>query len=352
MMQGRLTFQRYFFMRFFKYVLALNLFFVFLFNFIEFFEKLLRVKHSTTYDILYFLTLNLAPSFFEQLPISCWLATCLLLREFYLQQEFDTLLLLGLSLKRFFKLFALVGLCIAIPSFIINEYLVSPLTFKAEQYKMEHFKQISTQKVINKWMTLEQNTFGYLSVLDLQIKEGKDLFLIFMTPEFTIQKTISAPTFLIDEKAQKISIPDGKLFDVENNIQTKISNHTVVSPSFFSQIKINYEAPSVINFSKNLILSHSIIPNAVSNDLIGQLLKRIIAYLLLIIYPLLTFGLFGLMWRRASYRWLIIFAPYPTMIAISLCSDALLHQGVNALLAYSPYLIVFMGLWVIYRSLK
>ncbi len=351
-MQHRLTFQRYFFIRFFKYLLAINLFFVFLFNFVEFFEKLLRVKHSSVYDILYFLTLNLAPSFFEQLPTSCWLATCLLLRELYLQQEFDTLLLLSLSLQKLFKLFAIIGICLALTSFTINEYFIAPLTFKAEQYKMEHFKQISTQRVINKWMNLEQNTLGSFSVLDLQTKEGKDLFLIFMTPQFTIQKTISAPTFFVDNKHQQLTIPEGKIFDVENNIQTKITNHAVTSPSFFSQIKIHYEAPSVVNFSKNLILNHAIIPDAISNGLLGQLIKRIISYLLLILYPLLTFGLFGLVWRNERYRWVIIFTPYPALISVALAADTLLHHGMSAWVAYTPYLGVFAGLWAIYRALK
>jgi lipopolysaccharide export LptBFGC system permease protein LptF len=351
-MQYRLTFARYFFIHFLKYLLTINLLFVFLFNFIEFFEKLLRVKHSSVYDILYFLTLNLAPSFFEQFPTSCWLATCLILREFYLQQEFDTLFLLSLSPRKLFKLLTCIGIGFILSSFTINEYFITPLTFKAEQYKMEHFKQISTQKLINKWIAVEQNIYCYFSLLNFQTKEGEDLFLIFMTPQFTIQKTISAPFFLVDSKQKNLSIPQGKLFDVEKNTQTRITNYIINNPSFFSQIKIHYEIPSIINLSKNLILSYNIIPAAVSNDLLGQLLKRILLYLLLIIYPLLTFGFFGLLWRYSMYRWIIIFTPYPIVIISSLFADLLLHHRFNAWFAYVPYYLIIIGLFIIYRHLK
>jgi hypothetical protein len=173
-----------------------------------------------------------------------------------------------------------------------------------------------------------------------------------MTPQFTIQKTISAPFFLVDSKQKNLSIPQGKLFDVEKNTQTRITNYIINNPSFFSQIKIHYEIPSIINLSKNLILSYNIIPAAVSNDLLGQLLKRILLYLLLIIYPLLTFGFFGLLWRYSMYRWIIIFTPYPIVIISSLFADLLLHHRFNAWFAYVPYYLIIIGLFIIYRHLK
>lgn len=351
-MHPRLTLHRYLFTRFFKYLITINLFFVFLFNFIEFFEKLLRVKHSTVYDILHFLVLNLAPSFFEQLPISCWLTTCLLLRELYLQQEFETMLLFSLNLRKLFKIFAYLGISVACLSIIVNEFFVTPLTFKAEQYKMEHFKQISTQKIINKWLALEQNTYCYFSMLNLQTQKGSDLFLLVMSPQSTIQSTISAPHFYIDTKQHLLKIPEGKFFNVETNQQSKVTNLTIKKPGFFSQIKIHYEIPSIINLSKNVIFSRNTIPTPISNDLLAQLFKRLISYLLLVIYPLLTLGLFSLVWRRELYRWLIIFVPYPLITASALLADQLTHHGIGTWLAYSPYYLILVGLFALYRKLK
>lgn len=351
-MQQRLTLHRYLFTRFFKYLITINLFFVFLFNFIEFFEKLLRVKHSTVYDILHFLWLNLAPSFFEQLPISCWLATCLLLRELYQQQEFESMLLLGLNLRTIFKIFAYMGISIALVSFTVNEFFVTPLTFKAEQYKMEHFKQISTQRLINKWLMLEQNTYCYFSMLNVQTQEGADLFLLTMSPQSTIRSTISAPQFFMDTKQQLLKIPQGKMFNIETNQQSNITDITLKQPGFFSQIKIHHEVPSIINLTKNIIISSNIIPSSIRNDLLGQLIKRIFFYLLLIIYPLLTFGLFALAWRQELYRWVTILLPYPLLTASALLAEQLTHHNLSALLAYTPYYLVLIGLLIIFRILK
>ncbi len=351
-MQITSTFHRYFFSRFFKYLIAINLFFVFLFNFIEFFEKLLRAQHSSVSDILYFLFLNIAPTFFEQLPVSAWLASGLLIRELYQQQELDALLLMSFNFRQLFTLFFTAGLVLAMTSFVLNEYFVTNITFKAEQYKMEQFKQISTQKLISKWMALEQNTFCYFSVLDFQAKTGQDLFIVFITPQYTIQKTISAPAFSIDAQQQRIIIPEGKIFDVEQNLHSKINNYSFTNPSFFSQIYIHHEPPSAINLIKTLVRGHNVIPHTLSNDLLGQLLKRLIAYLLLILYPMLTLGLFALFWRNQTFRWIALLLPYPLFTLASMLTDYMIHHGINAGVSYGPYLIIIGGIAAIYCFLK
>jgi lipopolysaccharide export LptBFGC system permease protein LptF len=351
-MHYKITFQRYFFTRFIKYLLSVNLLLVFLFNFIEFFEKLLRSKHSSIHDILWFFVLNLIPSFFEQLPTSCWLATCLLLREFYLQQEFDTLLLLGVNLRTLFRLFAFIGVCLALTSFAINDFFITKLTLKAEQYKMEHFKQISTQKIINKWIILEQNKFCYFSVLDINKHSGKDFMFVFITPQFILQKIMSASLFTTDEQNQTIKLQEGTIIDIEHNLQKKALSYTIKSPSFFSQVKINGESSSVINCLKNLFFYHSLMPITIKNDILGLLFKRIIVYLSLIIYPIFTFGLFGLMWRRSTYRWLIVFFPYPFLTIFALFIETLLNSGCNAFLANTPYLVLFISIYILFRKLQ
>lgn len=351
------TFYRYFFIRFIKYLLAINLFFVLLFNFIEFFEKLSHAKHASVNEILYFLALNIAPTFFEQLPISTWLTSCLLIRELYLQQELDALVLLCFSLRKLFKLFLIVGTGLAITSLFLNENFVAKLTFQAEQYRMEHFKQVSTRRLINQWMALEPNIVCYFSILNPPVnaeetQDGKDLFLMYITPQFTIQKTVSAPSFLANTKHQKLLLSDGKIFNIETNAQTKFAQFEITNPSFFSQINLHYEAPSIINLTKELVGGRHIIPDAVSNDLLGQLFKRFVLYLLLILYPALTIGLFSLFWHRPTVRWLVIFAPYPLFTITATLADHMLRHGISAWLAYLPYLICIMGTLTLYRILK
>lgn len=371
-MQIAATFYRYFFIRFFKYLLAINLFFVFLFNFIEFFEKLSRAKYSSVHEILYFLALNIAPTFFEQLPISAWLTSCLLIRELHIQQELDALVLLSVSLRKIFILFFTVGCMLACVSLIINEGFVTKLTFKAEQYKMEHFKQISTRRLVNKWFALEPEdgatpeAFCYFSVLNPQqpgeMQQGKDLFLLYTQPKeqgrggegysFVIQKMLSASIFFLDTQKQKIFCPELKTFDVERNTQTKIENYALHSPSFFSQLNLNYEPPTLLYLGKTLFCGHKLIPPAVNNELWGQLFKRIALYMLLILYPMLTFGLFAFFWWRVTLRWVAIFTPYLVFTMTSFLADHMMHAGVHATIAFSPYVFLALGTFMLYRNLR
>ena len=196
---------KYFLKRFFKYLFLINISLTLLFNFIEFFEKIVRVKHATIIMILKFIAMYIPPSFFDTLPLSCWLATCLLIKEFVQQDEWQLLKILNVKIKHIFNLFILAGIISAVFSFVGKEILTLELLNKAEQFRIEKFKQRSTQKIINKWITLSsQNIFCHFGYLDLDLDTGEDITFLYMSPEFKINKIVNSKQFKINPKSQNI----------------------------------------------------------------------------------------------------------------------------------------------------
>ena len=82
---------KYFIKRFLKYFLLINIGITFLFNFIEFFEKIIRVKSATIPHIIKFIALQIPHTFFENFPISCWLASGLFIKEIIQHNEWEAL---------------------------------------------------------------------------------------------------------------------------------------------------------------------------------------------------------------------------------------------------------------------
>jgi len=183
----------YFFKRFFKYFLVINIALTLLFNFIEFFEKIVRVKHATITTILHFIALNFVPSFFETFAISCWLATCLLIKEFSQHNEWESFQILNINHKKLFNLFFMAGAILTVCSFIGKEKISLDLLNKSEKFKLEKLKQTSNQKITTKWLKLSDEIICYFGFLDLEANQGNDLILLYMSPDFEIEKTIKGP---------------------------------------------------------------------------------------------------------------------------------------------------------------
>lgn len=345
------TFLIYFLKRFFLYTLAINSALVILLNVVEFFEKLMRVTCSNSSEILHFLWLNLGPSFFEQLPTSTWLATGLLLKELYQQQEFETLQFIGFTPQKLCTLFLIGGISIASFSIGIHEYYITPLVFKVEQFKAEKFRSSSTKVLINKWMPLDAHTFCHFELLHLEEKKGNNIFIITLQPSYIINSTLSAPQFEINNTTQEIILHQGNYFDVINNTQEKFDTKTYKHPSFFSQITFLQKPPSIAHLSSTLFLNKKIIPYALYNDLFAQLCNRLTKYLLLILYPFFTCILFCFYWRSSRYRWLSILIPYPFFLILNVINTLLVSNGIHALIAYSIWLISLLGILISYKRL-
>ncbi len=360
--------------RFTKYLFLLNISFTLLFNFIEFFEKTMRVKHATVKTILHFIALNIPPSFFQTLPISCWLATCLLLKELAQHDELQTFKILNINNTKIMHFFLGAGIFLAIFSFIAKEQIVIKLENKSEKFKLEQLKQNSQQKIINKWIVISlsekaedenstnrdstnqdsvnKNLFCYFDFLDLKTETGSNIILIYLTSNFEIEKIITSDSFSSDSKNQILKLIHPKTLYSDSNTETNNKDKSIKIESFFSQIQLENGIPSISLLAKSLITSKNVIPKDIWNELFYQLIKRILFHLQNLIYPILTFYLFILFPHHLYYKWILIFMPYPIMIIINLLSDSLIPKHLNPLFAFLPYLLIIFLILIHQKKLE
>ncbi len=341
---------KYFLKRFFKYVFVVGFFLAFLINFIEFFEKIVHAKDAGLNTILMFVSLNFIPSFFDLLGVSCWLATCLLIKEFYQQNEWEAFSLLNIGYNNIVKLFVWASFCLMLFSFVLRESFVERLTSYAEQYKMEKFKQKSSQKLLGKWLMLNKETIAYLGVLDLSTNSGTDMLMLYLNPDFTIKKVLNSKNFYIIPEKQELCIPAGTEFDIENNVPEAINDLKLVVPTLFSQVKINLDIPTISNLCQSL-LNRSILPVSVQNELVYATISRLISYLKLMFYPILTFMLFMLFSNFIILKWVAILMPYVLFTFIPLLTDYLFTMGINPLIFLFIYLFIVLLMFYLHRRI-
>lgn len=348
-----MTLVYYFLKRFFKYFLLINTSITFLFNFIEFFEKLVRIKHATTGTIIHFIILNTVPSFFDNLALSSWLTTCLLLKEFYQQNEIDTFRILNINSKKLFNLFFLAGSILAIFSFIGKEKFVLNLINESNEFKLEKLKNQDIKKIFDRWIIIIpqkdpnkleinnlSNIYCYFSFLDTEKNIGTDFLLFYVNQNFEIEKTIVAKEFFINLNEKSILIKKALQLDIKDNNQEDLINLNLNIPSFFSQLQFNNNIPSLYTILQSLITSKNILPSNIWYDLLFQLLKRILAHLQLIIYPLLTFCLFLLIPYESKLRWILILLPYPLITILT------------SWLVIFPYFLFILVIFIIKKRLE
>ncbi|MFH1461846.1 MAG: LptF/LptG family permease [bacterium] len=217
--------KKYILSRFFKYLFTINIALTFLFNFIEFFEKTIRIKHATISTILHYIMLNLPPSFFQNLNVSIWLATCLLLKEFAEQNEWETFKILNINYQKLFHLFLYTGIIISLFAFIGKENLTLPLLNESEKFKFEKLKQTSFQKIHNKWLELKTTdnkylkTFSFFQFLDLKENTGTNLILININKDFKVEKIISSKKFKVDLQNKVLKLKKAISVNTKENVQ-------------------------------------------------------------------------------------------------------------------------------------
>ncbi len=332
--------------RFFLFLTGLDLLLAFLFNFIEFFEKLVRAKHVTASTILHFLSLNFIPTVFDVLPISMWLALCLLLKELYQRHEWETLQLLSYIPSRLLTFALSMGLIVSITAFITYESYVSPLAFKAEQFKYEKLKQDpKPQLITNAWLELDTNTFFYCDVLDLKKHQGHRLLVITMNSSFMLHRLIKADYFTVNPQQQTITIPIGSIVEVEEQKEHSCTNMVITAPALFAQLRLNAENQTLTTLTTKLILYKNVLPVGIYNELLGQLFAKMLYYLQLLLYPLVTVCLF-MLFSSSYVQWVAALSTYPLFITASVIGDTLSKQGPWVWLMIVPYLIliIFVGI--------
>lgn len=349
---------RYFFKRFFSYFIVINVSFTLLFNLIEFFEKLVRANQVSITTILHFIALNIPTSFFENFAISTWLATCLLIKELAQQNEWEALNILTISNKKVFSILLYIGIILSIISFVGKEKLILTLWNKAETFKIEKLKQSSQQKLVNKWIILPQDSFKHKNVfcffqfLDLQKNTGTGLILLYMNEHFQIEKTLQSTSFYTYTQKKQIHIPEGITIETNNSTQKKIQHKTIFMPSFFSQLQLGLKIPTLSIITKNLISGKNILPDIVLNNLLLQLLTRIISHIHVFIYPLLTFLLFALFAPYKRYRWCAILLPYPFITFLDIAINFIIQKGFTAWFIVWIYLIFVFLIFLLKKKLE
>jgi len=343
---------RYLLTRFFLYLFSLTTGITLLFNLIEFFEKMVRTTQATTGDILYFVSLNAIPSFFNNLAIGTWLAICMLLREMHQQHEWETLALLNVSLRPLLKIFAFAGSILVLFSFVGKEHLASNLAHKAELFKQEQFKQQSNKKLFNQWFSLDEQSFCHFPYLDLETGIGSDFEFFELSNQFTLEKIISAPTFTIDTKTKKIRLLEGVSVLAKEKTHETFEKKEILLPTFFTQLTMQSKAPKLKQIFHLLVLDKKLLPTHVHHNLLYDFLSRILSHLLLLIYPILTLLFFFVAPHRKHYRWILILLPYPITILLTTVTDSLMQTIQNGWLALLPYLTLTFLIVTIYRFIK
>ncbi|MBU1008309.1 LptF/LptG family permease [Candidatus Dependentiae bacterium] len=341
---------RYILQRFFTNLFFINISLTVLFNLVEFFEKMVRVKQTSTEAIFVFIALNLIPSFFENLPVASWLASCMTIKEMYQQNEWETLSLLNVPLKKVFSLIAIAGLVLMACSFLGKEFLSYRFAQTAEQFKQEQFKQNHHTKLFNRWLVLTKSNnkknFCHFDYLDLTTKRGLRFTLFEISDQFSLQKTTCAKTFSIDPPTKKITLSNSTTLETSSRKILSPETKQLVLPSFFTQLTIQDKTPPITQIVRLLLFSKKVLPDYVYHQLLYLFLNRILIHLLLLLYPLLTFMLFFLFPHHRYTRWTLIMTPYPLAVLIFTATDSLMqtiHYGALAIIPYVILSLVALG---------
>jgi lipopolysaccharide export LptBFGC system permease protein LptF len=320
-----MTFARYFLTRFFLATFSINLGLTLLFNLIEFFEKMIRVHESITV-IAQFILLNLLPSFFENLLLSSWLGSCLVIREMYQQNEWEILQLIHVRLRKIFMLIIGAGSLLVFSSFVAQNFFVHTLAQRATQIKQERFKQQHIEEIFNQWFTLKDNVFCHIKYLNSDKKRGEELSILELSPTFIITKITSISEFFLKPNTQEIVVVKGSTLNPQTQEQKEILPHTpLLLPSFFTQISMHQTTPTLHRILYTLMSESSTLPSPLFSHLVALCLTHIFDYLLLILLPLLTFVLFFTFPYHRYARWILIFIPYPLIKILSFGPALLAH---------------------------
>lgn len=339
--------------RFLSYFFGISVLLAILFNVVEFFEKLVRVKTASSGTIVYFLSLRIIPSLFELMPLSIWLATILLLRELYFRGEWETFPLVSFNQRRFMLLLTTLGFSLMVMVFGIRERFVIPLGFSSDQFKEEYLKNGAGKKMINKWVMIDETIFGYAKIIDLDQQRGTDLMLISMDADFSLKKIIAVPSFSLDKKNNAVICPSGHYYTIDGGEPVALDHFCLHVPSFFSQLTVQMQAPTAFFLVKNIISSKHFVPHKIFRDFLYELFSRLLFYITFFIFPLFTFLLFCF-FSASWFRWIAVLCPYPLWLFSETIASSLFHMGAPIVVVLLPVIIslVIMITMLFWKSSK
>lgn len=339
--------------RFLLYCIAITTLLTFLYNFVEFFEKMLRVKHTNISTILYFLQLNTLPAFIDYLPLGAWLSSALLLKELFSRNEWDVLQFITFVPRRLIIFFASMGFILVVFAFILNEGFVASIAFKTESFKQEKFKQNSVQTIINQWFELGQGKIFYGGVIEVQSGTCTDGIIIEMDPEtLAIKQIIKIPIFTLNVDQQTLGFETAKVFEIETSCERILSEKTLFVPALFSQIRIHNQPLRVFSVIRSLLYNRQSLPSSAYKALINKLCKRLEYYIQLFMYPVLSIFLFLICMPYDYMRWIALLCTYPLMMSLGLFTDLLMAKGTLLFGIFIIYFIIVVMLMIVVLKLR
>jgi len=335
-----MVFVRYFFKRYCYYVVTITLLLTLLLTLIELFEKLMRVSHASLSHIGIFLGLNAIPVLIDNCAVGCWLASGLLLREFYVHHEWELMMMLNINNKELIRLFLLAGCLFTTVVVVSKELFVCELAFKAEQFKIKHFKQKIPQLLVHRWIQLSDNQFCHIGMLDMNSSCGQNITLLTMSPDFLIEQASIGSKFSVDLDENRLLIEQGSSFDAQSHQCIPINQKAMQYPELFSQLSLEAQVPTAIHLYTALACAHKQLPASVVNKLLYQLLKIITSYFYVLLYSLVTIVLFTLWYGHSQLRWVALCAAYPLFLMVQVLLDVLMAYGCSAWVALIPIVVV------------
>lgn len=312
-----MVFTRYFYQRFFTTFFGISVVLSLLYNFIEFFEKLLSVQHATFAQIVYFTSLNMVPTFARMWPVACWLTTCMVVRELWQRGEWQTLQLLGAGRARLVAIFLGIGLVVLTIAVPLYEVGVLTAVDRAEKFRKETFKGGVAGRVIATWLTLDEQFFCYIGFLE-PTAVGKDLVLVYRHADGSLEKLLTASTFSLDYEHKQLTACDGHLFVAASCEQTTFAHHTLQMPSLFLRLAMQQEQPSLVVLMQRLLFYRGLLAFDAWHALLAALAERLLFYLQIAFYPLLTASVFIMFQHYVVAKWVAILLIYPVMAFLSL----------------------------------
>ncbi|MCB9493191.1 MAG: hypothetical protein H6679_02870 [Epsilonproteobacteria bacterium] len=331
--------------RFSAYFLTFSLLLAVLVNFVEFVEKVVRTDSASLTDIAYFVGINFVVSLFDLAPQASWLATFFLLRELASQHEWDVLNLVGLTPQKCMAYVFGAGLLLAGGIAVVKEVWIVPLASHAQRYKLETFKQQSVDAIVDRWLMFDDGVFGHVGSFDFRTGQGTNLLLLYVDDVFLLKKIITAPTFNFGNDADALLVQQARLYDQASGQHSQLVEQTIMLQGFLPQLKADVQVPTLANLLGCVFGQGMHVPWNVRNELLYAALKRIVEYMHLILYPLLTFVLFALFVGSAQRSWFVLFIPYFLITLLGIWGDFLvLGSGVSAWLLLMLYFPVFLFL--------
>lgn len=312
-----MVFVRYFLGRFIIAFFALAFVFALLLNVIEFFEKIVRVSHTTIGTITHFIILNFLPTFSHVMPLASWLATCLVIREFYTQNEWESLLLLNITYNVLFKLFIIAGFSVTFGALLFKEYLTIPLSSKAEQLRSNAFKKEIPTLITKTWYKLSDSSLCFIEFLDLHSKRGEKIVIINLNQDGNVHTITTAPYFDLHPTTKHLLMPKKIMHDTATEISYTHKDEKLFIPELFLELSLRSEPLSLKSIFQKLFFNKNSFSSHAYTMVAYAFFEQLTFYLQIFLFPVIIFVLFSIFINFNYFRWIICLLIYPLFTALS-----------------------------------